>query len=407
MRLVLFNLRYSPNLGDVLLAECLEFGLRAAQPHWDVVALDLTGRRQPGAGSRRRLAALALLQRLPRWLRHRIAKTLLGRSLTRIRPYWSHELATANGVILGGGNLLADADLNFPLKIAAAFAEVARAGATAAVYAVGVSDNWSREGERLFHDAFRGVRLIDVSVRDERSRAIWLRRMGTDGVPTPRVVRDPGLLAAQCHPPLARDSPGARRVGLGVTHPVALRYHADEAMPPPAAFAPWLAELVRALTARGHAVCLFTTGTPEDEAYLTATAPALIAAAAPGGSVTRVPLFGSPGEMAGFISTLDLLLAHRLHACVAAYSYGIAHVGFTWDTKLQSFFESVGRARFLCRAVTTSVPDVVDLAGDALRLGIDPARRLAVLTEVRREIAALADTLATTAGATTAGGPSR
>ncbi len=40
MRLALLNLRYSPNLGDVLLCECLEYGLRQAMPGIDILPLD-------------------------------------------------------------------------------------------------------------------------------------------------------------------------------------------------------------------------------------------------------------------------------------------------------------------------------------------------------------------------------
>jgi hypothetical protein len=114
-RLALLNLRYSPNLGDVLLCECLEYGLRKAAPRLDVVQLDIAGRRDFAQGSARRLAAMAMLQRLPRPVRQRIARFVLGRSLRRTEPYWQAELATVDAAVVGGGGLFADADLNFPL----------------------------------------------------------------------------------------------------------------------------------------------------------------------------------------------------------------------------------------------------------------------------------------------------
>jgi polysaccharide pyruvyl transferase WcaK-like protein len=397
MRVALLNLRYSPNLGDVLLCECLEYGVRQAVPGVDVLQLDITGRRDFAQGSARRLAALAVLQRLPRPVRHRIARVLLGRSLRRTAPYWNAELATVDGAVLGGGHLLADADLNFPLKVAAIFGAVASAGVPAAVYAVGVSDNWSRAGEALFRGALAGVRLTHAAVRDERSRAVWMRRLGGAGIRPAVVARDPGLLAAACYGALERPGPPATRVGICLSHPVALRYHADEEMPGGATMTQWFVALVRAFTEKGYAAFVFATGSPEDEAYLDTVMPLLVSA--PGGTVERVPRFASAGAMAGFISTLDLVVGHRLHACVAAYSYGVPHIGFTWDIKMRSFFESVGRARFLCEAVVISVPEVVALGEETMRAGIDTAARDAVIADTHGDIAAMLRDLLAAPGA--------
>jgi polysaccharide pyruvyl transferase WcaK-like protein len=394
MRVALLNLRYSPNLGDVLLCECLEFGLRQAIAGLDVLQIDITGRRDFAQGSSRRLAALAVLQRLPQAVRQRIARVVLGRSLRRTLPYWQTELAAVDAAVLGGGNLLADADLNFPLKVAAVFGAVAAAGLPAAVHAVGVSDNWSRDGETLFRDALAGVRLVHAAVRDEQSKEIWVRRLGPAGIAQPQVVRDPGLLAAECYPVRARPATSDRRIGICVTHPVALRYHADERMPSASALTAWFVALVKALTQKGFATLLFTTGSPEDEAYLDRVMPMILSAASPPGSAERVPSLAKAADLADFVSTLDLLMGHRLHACVAAYSYGIPHVGFTWDKKMQSFFDSVGRSRYICAAVSTSVADVVSLAEETLRNGIDAEERRSVVAATHADIASLLRNLA-------------
>jgi hypothetical protein len=101
MRLALLNLRFSPNLGDVLLCECLEYGLRRAAANVDVIQLDITGRRSFAKGSAKRLAAMAVLQRLPRALRAQFARVILGRSLRRVMPYWRGTLATVDAAVLG------------------------------------------------------------------------------------------------------------------------------------------------------------------------------------------------------------------------------------------------------------------------------------------------------------------
>jgi polysaccharide pyruvyl transferase WcaK-like protein len=339
-----------------------------------------------------------VLQRLPRFVRHRIARVVLGQSLRRTLPYWEAEFSTADAAVLGGGNLLADADLNFPLKVAAVLGAVAAAKLPAGVHGVGVSDNWSRDGEILFRDALAGVHLRHAAVRDEVSREIWIRRLGPAGIMAPCLARDPGLLAAECYPAPDRTARPVMRVGICVTHPVALRYHADEAMPDARELTRWLAALVGELTRMGRATFLFTTGSPEDEAYLDRVMPGLLAAVDPAGTATRIPRFAGAGEMARFVATLDLLLAHRLHACVAAYAYGVPHIGFTWDNKMKSFFESVDRSRFLRGAVATSAAEIAELAHEAIRVGIDTAARKAVAAETHGDIARLIRDLAIAPG---------
>jgi polysaccharide pyruvyl transferase WcaK-like protein len=177
--------------------------------------------------------------------------------------------------------------------------------------------------------------------------------------------------------------------GICLTHPVALRYHADERMPSASALTAWFVALVRALTQKGFAIFLFTTGSPEDEAYLDRVMPTILSAADPLGKAERLPNLAKAADLADFVSTLDLLIGHRLHACVAAYAYGVPHVGFTWDKKIQSFFDSVDRSRYVCPAVSTSVADVVSLGEEAMRRGISGEERGSIIAQTHADIASL------------------
>jgi polysaccharide pyruvyl transferase WcaK-like protein len=178
-------------------------------------------------------------------------------------------------------------------------------------------------------------------------------------------------------------------VGICVTHPTALRYHADEAMPSATALTDWFTALVRALSRKGYHILLFTTGSPEDNVYLERFMTLVQQGQNGPGRVERVPSLPKAADMAAFVSTLDLLLGHRLHACIAAYSYGVPHIGFTWDQKLKSFFDSVGRGRYVCPAVSTSVAEVVGLAEETLRDGIDADERASTVAQTHADITLL------------------
>ena len=387
-RIALFNVKYSPNLGDGLLAECLEGELRAALPEADIESLDLAGRRRYEPGRPERALALSLLQASPLPVRQAISKVVLGAKLRQLAPFWRERLRGAEAVVIGGGNLVSDTDLNFPLKLRAAAAAANEFALPLGVYAVGVGDNWSAQGAAMFESAFAAAPMFFGSVRDARSAEIWARRLGPAGVAPARVSCDPGLLAYARYPAPERQPRAAPRVGLGLMHPASLKYHADQPCPPAAQQTQWTLAFVRACLARGWSVQAFTNGSPEDEVYLRQLAPALVALDG-SGRIGVEPRFSAPENLARFVASLDLLYAHRLHANIPAYSYGVPHIGFSWDGKLKSFLASVGRSDCLATMGVDPIEATIALGARELQAGVDRERRRTTLQRAHADVAAL------------------
>ena len=84
LRVGIFNVKYSPNLGDGLLSECLEAELALTVPGLTIESFDLAGRTDYGSSGRFRGAALSVLQRSPPMVRQVTARFLLGRALRQI-----------------------------------------------------------------------------------------------------------------------------------------------------------------------------------------------------------------------------------------------------------------------------------------------------------------------------------
>ncbi len=388
--IAIFNVKHSPNLGDGLLAECLEAELRAACPGLHVVALDLAGRGDYGAGGGMRRVKLAVLERLPRPLRRYAAGLALSRLARQtLAPLWRQALASVDAVIVGGGNLFADADLNFPIKIATAIGEANRLGLPVAVHAVGVSDNWSDRGAALFNRSLAVADLAGVTVRDERSRAAWNRLLDPAHVPRAGITIDPGLLTALHFPAPPRETDGRPHIALGLTDPLALRYHGGGASDQ--GLTAWFADLVGHLAERSCRISLFTNGSPEDRRFLARIAPILIDRAP--GHVVIAPGSERPAGFARFIAGCDLVMAHRMHACIAAYAYRIPTIGFSWDVKLQSFFDLSDRASYILDPAVTPRAAAA-AARSAMEAGIPAERHGELVDRCRRDIAALAARIA-------------
>lgn len=437
LRIALLNVKYSPNLGDGLLAECLERELSAALGGAEVFSIDIAGRTGwPAAASSspsssgpvaasasRRRHIMALLEAMPPRLRHVAAGTALALvTRWRLRPHIRTRLAGCHAAVIGGGNLLTDADLNFPTKLAGAAREVTRRDLPLAIHAVGASGNWSAHGRHLFARALARRPLAHATVRDERSREAWTVQLVPQGAPPARVVGDPGLLASLHYPHASphgtrNTQPGERRIGLCVTAPLALRYHVGQhhqgeesaatgALSSPAphlrdrALIDWYGALAHALARQGMHVVLFTNGSPEDRECLVSHAADWTQERAAAdwiggapclsrGRISLVAPFATPADLARFVAGCDLVIAHRMHACIAAHSFAVPTIGLTWDAKLASFFALAGRSRYAVDGLAMAPVAMAELALAALDEGVDRAALDRLIAGTRADVAAL------------------
>lgn len=338
----LFNLKYSPNLGDGIIAECLERELGRRLPGANIKTLDLAGRSRwetPRGGAR--TAILTLLQRAPRWLGDLLVSIALGSTLRRLRPRWGEVLRHTDVVVFGGGQLIQDADLNFPLKLAAAAAECRLRHIPIVIFGVGAASCRSQRGRRLVATLTGSPDLIHVAARDECSA----RELSNYGINHPTVSRDPAVLAAR-HWPAPACSPRQRpRTGLCITHPAVLRHHSiTEERCKSEGLRQLYPQLVRSLVRSGHDVVLFSNGAAEDESLKQVVHRTCQALHGP--RVVASNRCNSPGELVQLISGLDAVIAHRLHACIVAFSYGIPVIGLQWDRKLNAFFSDIGKSDY-------------------------------------------------------------
>ncbi|MEM9015191.1 MAG: polysaccharide pyruvyl transferase family protein [Pseudomonadota bacterium] len=363
MKIVLVNVRYSPNLGDGVIAECLEDGLKTRLPGAQVIHCDLAGRKSYGGGRRSfRSFAMRVLPALPNALRSRLAGVGLEYLVRRrLLPHYAAQMDDADAVIFGGGQLLADADLNFPMKIAGAAAQARQQKTPIAIFAVGVGRRWSYEGANLFKEAFGGYELFLASVRDPLSAKRWRRHFAGAGITSPGQCVDPGLLAQKTYGDSARPEagPGSRpTIGLCITNPKTLNAHSDQPEDGDPFAADHFLAIATSLIEKDFAVRIFTNGAPDDERIANDCYAGLVKKGYGEDRVSLAPQSLTPAELVRVITLCNAVVSHRLHTHIVAFSYQIPIIGLSLNMKLDQFFEMSGRSEFLLRE-TQFNPDVV------------------------------------------------
>lgn len=386
IKLVVFNLRHGNNLGDQLIAECMERELAIFGVPLKVQTEDLGGRDAPSSGAQRRLA-FVVLDRLPKWLRLIVAEMVLNRLATRrLRPKWRKATADVGAIIIGGGGIFADSDLNFPIKIATVLQVAKERGIPVAVHAVGVSRTWSGRGERILGRALAEVRLIQATARDEASIGFWAEHTKRFGVPAATFAYDPALLTARHFAGGAAPTGRPARIGLCITSPAALRYHgtlkihADELIGQ-------YTELVGALRSNGADVALFTTGLPEDAQFM------LQVGARVGAQVDLTEQFITAAQMAFFISGCNLVISHRLHAIICAYAFGIPGIAFAWDEKMVGQCALLGMSARLFDLSLTPASTIAECGIASMAAGIDATKQQALIQSASRDLRQVAEAL--------------
>lgn len=396
-RIAILNVKYSPNLGDGVIAECLEHELSQIDNAWEVQSVDLAGREHFGHGlDAGRNMVLKVLDALPPLVR-RIGISLALNALVtfRYRPAWRRKLAGSDCVIVGGGQLIADTDLNFPIKLDGALTEVARLNRPIAVFGVGVSRGMSQPAKRLFERSLRRSRIVHVAVRDNASRENWNAQLATAHVPGASLCRDPGLLAGEVYPQEFPDEARVRPlVGIGIVNSRTLQRHAvDGASVGGERLCDAWVQLARELLARGFDVSLFTNGPHDDEEILD-----LVLSAIDDPRVQRAARPHRPAELAAMIRSFDAVISHRLHANILAYAFRIPHVGCAWDPKVDAFFRSVGRDGFVAELGRAEPAEICTLLEKALAQGIDPETHAKVVAETKLAVGACAGAMAASLG---------
>lgn len=384
MKIAILAVPFSDNLGDYLIYHCLKAEILRLAPGTSVVPVDLSGRvsfDEDNYSTRKRNSSL--LAKMPTWMRPLfpfIKFGLVDRS--RLRQAYASQLDTATHCIIGGGNIFADLNLNFPVKLAIAFRLLRSKKIPIHVHAVGVSENWSFLGRAMIKSSLRRARIRSLSVRDQESYEN-VRLNGLYPINKVSVVRDPGLLASKNFP--NERNPKKGRVGLNVISMEAIRLDSNRKIK--ISTMEIFVELTINLIRSGFKPILFTNGSVDDEELKGQVVRHLNNAGFSGYEVAARPKI--VGDLIDVICSCESVISFRLHANIICYSYGIPSVGVSWDKKVESFFKSVGRDRFCLDANEVTANDLLAKLSQSISSEITDLERFSVIEQAQTQIEAM------------------
>lgn len=346
-RIILCTARYSDNLGDAVISECMYYLLKN-HVRKDVIHLDISGRSDWNMGKNSLLKYLIL--RLPSQIR-KILFFVDWSFRGRRRQMTSLKLFIKEGdvIIFGGGQLILDNDWIFPFKINAISDFASKRKINIAFVGCGVGGEFGYIAKLLYSRVFTNKYLKYISLRDELS--IKNLNLFFNSTVKPVLTYDAALFTKNVFNIEKKiRSEKLKIVGLCITNPMELGFASRKTInfDRKKLINGW-SELALLLAKKGYAVVIYTNGSAEDEVFKNQLIDLL---EDDNIKFASKPKF--PNDLVNLISEFDYLIAHRLHSSIIAASFGVGSVGLSWDNKVKSFYKLMG-AEHLC------------LSGDVIR----------------------------------------
>jgi len=332
MKVVLFNVKFSPNVGDGVIAESLErfFSVRGVEAK----TFDIAGR--SGIVENKRSFSLRELfikvsSMLPRYLRRAIVVYNAKNVINKKHAEWFQEIQSADLVIVGGGNLVSDADLNFPSKITGVIDICSGLKKPVAFVGVGVSSALSKKAVSMFSSVFKYENLLGVWVRDSLSKNNFEKKFHSCA----SVIPDPAV-SVRSFFSVNKEKVAFPPVAVNVACPANLVYSGDllKKVSRLDILSNYQELVDRLLDNGADSVFVFTNGAFEDEEFKSDLLLRL-----QDDRVISCDRPKTPDDLVAIISGVRLVMSYRLHACIVAYSLGVKPIGFEWDSKIVAFFQ--------------------------------------------------------------------
>ncbi|MBL4630167.1 MAG: polysaccharide pyruvyl transferase family protein [Paraglaciecola sp.] len=372
-KVVICTAKFSDNLGDGVISDSVEYLLRRVSPDWQVDTLDISGRTHyDNSDNTNTTLVKKVFLNTPEILRPLV--TLAGWYFI-FKPRLKSEIKRLKFeqcglLIFGGGQLINDIALNFPLKLAYITKQARRCNLKYSFNAIGVGQKVSWLGKKLFNSVFNSPSLASIYVRDKESMDRFSRVFSSKTEAL--LTIDSGLWAKECYALESieqnnKSKDDKSRIGIGISHPKELAAHSVNANVDKTDMLDFWVKIVDQILQNDLIPVLFTNGSRDDHLFMTQV---VIRLNEQGKQCDVFDRFKHPSQLVKAISTFSGVISHRLHANIISHSLNIPSIALAWDQKVQSYFNLIGRSEW-CNSDSLPPETIVNGLIQAMDLGLD------------------------------------
>lgn len=195
-KVVICGVSGSDNLGDTVIAECIAEFVKQELGQ-DPIICDISYR-EGLVSNVLNGKKINTFKRLPKFFRQCFVLILFSlKFIFKGRKYLLKKLKGADFVIVGGGHLISDVDLNFPLKLFFLTTIAEELNLPILIVSVGVGSTWSKLGIALASRLVNSKNVKAIAVRDPLSKQNLVKYFGKGGS---TILQDPAMLLSRFFP---------------------------------------------------------------------------------------------------------------------------------------------------------------------------------------------------------------
>jgi len=267
----------------------------------------------------------------------------------------SLKVTNVDFALIGGGQLLMDNHLSFPIRLFVITNFLKNNSIPFVFSSIGVSDNWSYIGKKYFTNILSNPFLSRISVRDQLSKKYLNKLYPNKKIDT---SIDSAIFVDECFK--INKLVTSKTIGLGITNIASLAFgsNGNQDYRKKNIIDMWH-EVIDYCIKTGYSVELFTNGSLEDYEFSIQIADEYKKIFKKSVLVAERPL--DPSQLVSTIARYKLIIAHRLHSNIIAYSLKIPTIGLGWDPKVGSFGKIINREDFFLKAKTVNAQNIIKL----------------------------------------------
>lgn len=364
MRIGVCGELYSNNLGDPVIVESVKYIVEKNIEHSEVTLIDLDGRSEFNSflvtndlnfKKKSKVKELLKSEKL-KSLKHYY--TWKKRDEVRMVKYFNQKIKGLDLIIIAGGQLIMNNNLNFPLRLNL-LSKIAEINNIPIIFNACGVQKYKKDsyGTRLIKNYLNRSTTKSVSTRDD---IVTLKEYLSHSSISINKTIDPAVMCNELYS--IKHDRNSTIIGLGVISPIMYKKYFNRTkdgtyLVSEDELLNYWVDIINKLNDLKIDWTLYTNGDRHDYKF----AQKIINNLSKDGYINfNIEHPVEPKKLVETIAKFNSTISHRLHSQIIAFALGIPSIGLIWDSKVYDFSESVGKKDNFYNIKTSSPDEIVE-----------------------------------------------